>query len=333
MKNIMVRNAALALLTILVAATMLSCDDEIIQRYQTHYLPNNNNQAPSNGTIKVTFLGTSMLLFDDGQTKFLIDGFITRPSLGALASPIRTNQNAVNTALTRAGIGPGQLAAIFTAHSHYDHVLDVAYIAQRTGAKLYGSDSTLNVGRGGGLPESQMALSEHGTEVFIGQFVVTVLKSKHSPPPPLIPNDEGQVIAQPLNQPRRFGDFKEGGSFDIRIKHVNGSILVKPSANYIPGALDNVRADVLFLSTGNLGRQNLAFRNAYYNETVAKVRPRLVIPIHWDNFFKKLSNELEATGDTPDAFDFLINRLQTDNIRFGILQGYQSVILFNGQIP
>ena len=39
---------------------------------------------------------------------------------------------------------------MFIAHSHHDHALDVAYIAKRTGARVYGSDSTLNLARGEG---------------------------------------------------------------------------------------------------------------------------------------------------------------------------------------
>ena len=61
---------------------------------------------------------------------------------------------------------------------------------------------------------------------------------------------------------------------------------------------------------------------------MAKVRPKLVIPIHWDNFFLPLSEHLEALGDTPGGFDFLIRRLSADQITFAILQGYQSVMLF-----
>lgn len=61
---------------------------------------------------------------------------------------------------------------------------------------------------------------------------------------------------------------------------------------------------------------------------VTKVRPWLVIPIHWDDFFSPLGDRLEGQGDPSVSFGFLIKRLKEDNIRFGILQGYQSVTLF-----
>jgi hypothetical protein len=109
---------------------------------------------------------------------------------------------------------------------------------------------------------------------------------------------------------------------------------VKPSANWVEGALDNVRAEVLFLSTATLGDQDQAFRDTYYEQTVGKVQPQLVIPIRWDNFFLPLSDHLVArkASDLTTSFDFLTERLGDDGIQFGIMQGCQSVKLFgNGR--
>jgi L-ascorbate metabolism protein UlaG (beta-lactamase superfamily)/heat shock protein HslJ len=292
-----------------------------IDQYRRYYL-SQSNEAPKSGAVKVTFLGTTMLLFDDGETQLLIDGFISRfPMKQVLTSTIQTDKTLLDAALSRAKVNRPK--ALFVAHSHYDHAFDVAYIAQKTGARLYGSVSTLNVGRGGGLNEDHMTLYEPGKEVTIGGFTVTVLPSKHSPPMPGVNDDLGQIIEPPLRQPTKFTDYKKGGSFDMLIKHGNNSILVKPAANYIEGAWDDVRADVLFLATGTLGNQDQAFQNTFYDQTVAKVRPKLVIPVHWDNFFLPLSEHLEALSDTPAAFDFLIGQLSAERIQFGIMHGYQ----------
>jgi L-ascorbate metabolism protein UlaG (beta-lactamase superfamily) len=271
-----------------------------------------------------------MLLFDDGETQLLLDGFITRLPQEAL-STLQTDKALVDSVLSRVGVE--RLKALFVAHSHFDHALDVAYIAQQTGAQLCGSESTLNIGRGGDLPEAQMTLYEVGKPVPIGQFSVTVLPSKHSPPIPGINDNLGMVIDKPLRQPANFYAYSEGGSFDFLIQHGDHSILVKPAANYIEGALDGVRADVFFLATGTLGNQDLPFREAFYGQTVTKVQPQLVIPIHWDNFLLPLSKSLVSLTDEDltTSFDFLIDRLSTDHIQFGIMQGYQNVILFDNK--
>lgn len=161
---------------------------EIIDQYSRYYLPQTDEQ-PKDGSIKVTWYGTTMLLFDDGETQLLIDAFVTRPSTETVFAKqeIQTNTAAVDALLSRAEFHfppdraeHHRLVALFTAHSHFDHALDVAYLAQQSDAHLYGSESTLNIGRGGGLSENQMTLYNIGEKLILGQFAVTVLPSKHS---------------------------------------------------------------------------------------------------------------------------------------------------------
>lgn len=299
-----------------------------IDRYADSLLPT-SDAAPTEGAIAVTFLGTTSLLVDDGETQLLIDGFITRPSLADVTtSEIATDPAAVDAALARAGAG--RVAALFVAHSHWDHALDAAYVAQRTGARLHGSESTLNIARGGGLPEARMTLYAPGEPLPIGRFTVAILPSKHSPPTPGVNDDLGLTIDAPLPQPALVADYVEGGSFDILIAHDDHTILVKPSANSIAGALDDVRADVLFLGTATLGHQDSAFQHAFYDQTVTTVQPTLVIPVHWDDFFAPLTHHLAALDpqDLTAGFDFLIDRLAADGIAFGLMQGFDRIVLF-----
>lgn len=50
-----------------------------INNYQSYY--HHDNALPRDGAVKITFLGTSSLLFDDGETQLMIDGFVSRPPL------------------------------------------------------------------------------------------------------------------------------------------------------------------------------------------------------------------------------------------------------------
>jgi L-ascorbate metabolism protein UlaG (beta-lactamase superfamily) len=299
-----------------------------IDQYRSYYLKQDNAE-PKNGSVKVTFLGTTTLLFDDGETQLMIDGFFTRPSLKQFKGKIETNTKVVDAALKQAKVT--RLKGLFVVHSHEDHSLDAPYVAKKTGAMLYGSGSTLNIARGAGLPEKHMSLFWPGKELTFGKFKVTVLNSKHSPPSPA--NDDiGHIITQPLQQPALGPAYVEGGSYDFLIKHGDGVIMVKPSANWIEDALDKVRAEVFFLSTATLGKQPRIFQNTYYDQTVRKVKPRLVIPIHWDNFLLPLSEPIELLGapldDGPAGFNFVIGRLKEDNIQFGLLMPFQSIMLF-----
>ena len=314
---------AVPVVALLLAAAPAPAADGV-ERYR-NYLLADPAPDPKDGAVRVTFLGTATLLFDDGETMLMTDGFLSRPPLRKTLS-LQTDAKVVDAALEKAGAT--RLAALFVAHSHYDHALDCAYVARRTGAVLHGSVSTLNVGRGGDVPERQMVRFDHGREYAFGKFAVTVLNSKHSPPIRFLNDDLGKTIDRPLKQPAGFKDYKEGGAFDFLIKHGKNAILVNAGGNYIEGSRDDVRADAVFLTTAMLGVQPAAFQAAFYNETVGKVRPRLVVPIHWDNFMTPLTDRLEPQFDPADAWDPLIRRCRADGIRFGLLQGYGRVTLF-----
>lgn len=296
-----------------------------IQQYKEYYAPKTTQKVVNQGEVKVTFLGTTSLLFDDGNTQLMIDGFTSRPSLSKmLFSKIKTDEDTVDKVLNRIGVDNNKLKGLFVAHTHYDHSFDLAYIAKRTGSHVYGSESTINVGFGGGINEKQMSVYEVNKAMQFGDFTVTVLPSKHSPT-----FDEGEKVTKPLKQPAKALDYHEDSSYDFLITHQNKTFLVKPSANYIEGALDDIRADVLFLGTGVLGKQDSTFQNTYYEQTIQKVQPKLVIPIHWDDFNKPLTDTLEAMpkfGDnTKKGLDFIIQRTKADKIDFQILQGFQSI--------
>ena len=238
--------------------------------------------------MKITFFGTTTLLFDDGTTQVLFDAHITRPPVYKMFfGKIQTNASAVDKIIAAHKID--RLRAIFISHSHHDHALDAPYIAQKCGAVIYGSASALNIARGGGVAEARLHLYGAGGsaavyEAQIGDFKITVLKSVHSKPN-IFNNNIGQSIDSPLAQPAPFRAFKEGGSFDFLVENGGKRYLIRPSFNYLRGELDGIKADVLFLGTAGLSRAKSEEQSAFFRETADKVQPALIIPIHWDFFF------------------------------------------------
>jgi L-ascorbate metabolism protein UlaG (beta-lactamase superfamily) len=306
--------------------------------YEAYYA--NDPRPPRNGAIKVTFLGTSTLLFEDDSTKLLVDGFISRPPLfHAITRPLRTNTTLVDSVLKR--VGADRIDALFTVHSHYDHALDAAYIVRTRGGRLYGSESTKMVGLGGDVAADSIRVIVLGRPDSVGEFRVTAFRARHSKQLRLI-RFPG-VITHPLRQPawvgqyREGGPYKAGGSFDLLIQHGNRAILIKggPVDDAPPAGL---RADVVFLGTGTLGKRDRTFQNTYYEQWVCGVGARHVIPIHWDDFFAPLSDSLPVAPWVVDrkpraGFDYLIKRTKEDSIGFQILQGFGSVLLFSPDGP
>ena len=321
---------SIAVLTITAANAQLPGQRQDLTAYREYFLKSDDAE-PKGGAVRVTFLGLASLLFDDGETQILIDACYSRPDMTqVLRGKLETAPKVVDGVLKKAKVE--RLKAVFVAHSHYDHALDVAYVAKKTGATLHGSESTLNLGRGGDVDDKQLSLFKPGKEVKVGQFGVTVFASKHSPPIKFINDDLGETIDKPLKQPARVKDYKEGGSFDFLIRRGDHAILVVPSTNAAEGELTGVTADVAFLGIGALGTQNRKFRDFYYAQTVGAVKPKLVVGVHWDNFFQPLSDKLELmpklADDVPAGFDDLIARTKADKIEFGLMQGFQTVLLF-----
>lgn len=192
------------------AGTSVTAKLTSVGAYREYYL-NPDDAQPGRGSVKATFYGTSTLLFDDGETQILVDAFITRPTLSTVAASLQTGAALIETdkAVVDAWLARpevGNIAAIFPAHSHHDHAIDVAYIANRTGARVYGSESTLNIARGGDVPEEQLSRYQLGKPVVVGRFTVTVLPGRHPHNPPPLTDDRDLTIDAPLPQPAAFAD-------------------------------------------------------------------------------------------------------------------------------
>ncbi|HZA10600.1 MAG TPA: MBL fold metallo-hydrolase, partial [Mycobacterium sp.] len=113
--------------------------------------------AGPESTPTVTWLGVATLLVDDGRSALMTDGFFSRPSLSTVAlRRIAPAASRIDAALARVGVR--RLEAVMPVHTHYDHALDSAAVAERTGAQLVGGESTAFVGRGHGLPDDRIVV-------------------------------------------------------------------------------------------------------------------------------------------------------------------------------
>lgn len=250
--------------------------------------------------MKATFLGVATVLFDDGESAIMVDGFFTRPGKKSLVfGKIAPNPAIIDSALERAGVK--KLKAVLVSHSHYDHAMDCAEVAKRTDAVLVGSESTANIGRGAGLGEERMRVVKVGETYEFGRFKITFLPSKHAPTV-----FEGGEITKPLVPPARAIDYREGESYAILIEHDGKGILVQSTAGWVDGALDGKKADVVFLGIGRLGKTNPKYQEQYWRETVEAVGAKRVIPIHWDDFTISLNEPLKLA---PEPFDNIENAM------------------------
>ncbi len=255
--------------------------------------------AAPDAPLTVTWLGVSTLLLDDGDSALMTDGFFSRPALVRVgAGRIAPSPPRVYGSLARLGVR--RLDAVLPVHSHYDHVLDSALVAERTGATLVGGESTANVGRGHGLPADRIVVVDPGAPLRLGAFEVTLIESRHCPP-----DRFPGTITEPVQPPVRASAYKCGEAWSTLVLHrpSDRRCLIQGSAGYLPGVLDGQRAEVAYLGLGQLGRRPRHYLTEYWNHTVRAVGARTVVGIHWDDFFRPLSKPLRALPYAADDLD------------------------------
>jgi L-ascorbate metabolism protein UlaG (beta-lactamase superfamily) len=234
--------------------------------------------------VTATWLGVSTVLFDDGETQILIDGFFSRISLldGLPLRRVTSDIATINYALARYRMN--RLAAIIPAHSHFDHAMDVGHIANRTSAVVLGSESTANIVRGANVPVDQYQILGNGELRQFGEFTIKLIASRHVPV--ASENEEvfSGIIAIPLRQPARLADYKTGVAWSVVLSHPRGTAVVQASAGFVRGRLHEETADVALISVAGLADMGEDYTTEYWSETVTATGAQRVIALHHDDY-------------------------------------------------
>lgn len=244
------------------------------------------NIPPSIDAVTVTWLGATTLLFDDGETQVLIDGFFSRPSLFdvLLKRPVESDAATINYVLDEYRMR--RLAAIIPAHSHYDHAMDIGATANRTSASILGSETSAQIARGAGVPEDQIIVAENGGAYEFGQFTVTMIDSNHAPYAWGGSIPYAGTIDEPLATPAPVSAWREGKSYTIVVAHPYGTTIVQASAGFLPDALEGTEADIVMLGVSMLDVLGRDYAEQYWQELVTRTGAAHVFAIHFDDFLQ-----------------------------------------------
>lgn len=238
---------------------------------------------PGDG-VTVTWLGTTTLLFDDGETQVLVDGMFTRvPALQILfMRKVRSDVATINYAM--ATFQMNRLAAIVPVHSHFDHAMDVGHVANRSTAVVLGSESTAMIAAGADVPVQQYQVLASGEERRFGEFTIRLIAGVHAP----IGTDNQEIfpgiIESPLRQPARVSDYRTGVAWSVLLSHPRGTTLVQASAGIVEDLLEGQSADVVMLGIAGLAGLGEEYTRRFWQETVTATGATRVIAIHHDDF-------------------------------------------------
>lgn len=242
--------------------------------------------AQEDNAVSITWLGTAGILISDGATGILIDPYVSRFGVFKIVMNLclQPDMEAVRRWTARLGKNCAQVVAV--SHSHFDHCIDAPYFALETGAILVGSESTLNVARGAFLAEERLKAVKLEQTIAVGAFTLRFIESVHGPafwgkvPYP-------GTINNPLVPPQAARDYKLGQTYGILISHPAGTILHHGSAGFMPKMYAGITADVVLLGIAGRGDTE-----TYLENIPLKLGARLVIPIHFDNFWVPLEKGL-----------------------------------------
>jgi len=195
--------------------------------------------TPPRDPIALTYLGVAGWQLEAGGKTILTDPYFSRPA--------DANQPLVPDVAAIAAHAPVHADLIVVGHSHFDHLLDAAEVAKRTGAELIGSLSTMRVAIASGVPEAQLTGISGGEDLARSGFSVRVIRSLHSM---IGAADTLGEIGEAPQLPMPQSGYKAGGTFAYLIEIAGHEVLVLDTANFIESELAGIHPDIAIIAPG-----------------------------------------------------------------------------------
>jgi L-ascorbate metabolism protein UlaG (beta-lactamase superfamily) len=237
--------------------------------------------------LELEWLGTAGFRLSAGGQHLLIDPYGTRISLGALL-----RRRVVRADPARLAGLPDPLA-ILVGHTHFDHALDVPALAARAGCPVYGSSSLARLMKLHGLAERAVVVEPH-RRYEIGPFTVSFAPSRHSRLAlGLWTPAAGELTCEHTDALTPFA-YRCGQVWGIHVAVAGASFYHQGSCDLQD---DEIRArGVDFLLAGIAGRR---FTPRYWERLLRRLEPRVIVPHHFDDFFRPI--------DAPLAYSLNVN--------------------------
>jgi L-ascorbate metabolism protein UlaG (beta-lactamase superfamily) len=258
--------------------------------------------SPGNSTLSLRWWGNNSWEIrvpsaDGKSTKtVLIDPWLTRFKTGTYtkegADP--KTRIEVNKPLIDGYVDSGELRAdhILVTHGHYDHLTDVPYLAEKTGATVIGTETHLSLMLALGAPEGQLAVASGGEYLSFDGYTIRVLRALHSATGP-----RAQVAfpgTRPISRrdrPEVIKDLVEGGTLAYQVTGGGASVLDFGGANFVESELAGLNPNVLLMPVG--GGNVSGYTTRMLN---ALGKPPTIVPTHWDDFDYPLGEPARDAG-------------------------------------
>lgn len=276
--------------------------------------------------IHIKYLGVGGFLIQRGEDVILTAPFFSNPSLlRVLFWRIHADPERINAFLPPVE----NVRAILVGHAHYDHLMDIPYIAQERAphATIYGSQTMKNILAAVLPPERLVALDSEAAEptktpgkwqgVPGTKIRLMAIKSEHAPHVCLFRRHgcikvfTGEVAA-PLNRlPETAWGWKEGQTVAYLIDFLDNNGTVKFRIYYqdaastppwgFPPAFEPETQKAVDLAI--LCVPGFKYVEGYPQGIIQWIKPRFVILTHWEDFFRPRTGDPSDLRVVPDGTD------------------------------
>jgi hypothetical protein len=302
-------------------------DINIVQHRQTIAV----SRQPTD-SITIQYLGAGGLYLLNKGEGILIDPFFSNQKIGKLATSllcdkpkVKASEQNVAYGLTAIEKETGALApqvkAIFSAHSHYDHLLDVPAVFEKLGRqpRVYLNQSGYNTCYSVIDPGKMEALEAHAfntathtapIEVPMTRGTVNVypILADHNPHLKHVKAFDGDITERNTSFTNPYGktnanDWLEGNTFAFVIDYVDANknitlrlFIQSSSCHPCPSVAGSAQADDCLaylkqlpkhaVDIALLGVASYEASPAYPAALLTALDPTAVVWIHWEDFFR-----------------------------------------------
>jgi L-ascorbate metabolism protein UlaG (beta-lactamase superfamily) len=241
------------------------------------------------GGLEIEWLGVSgYRLSFEGRTLF-VDPYLSRVPFRSLLTRRPTLPDPA--ALDRFIKAPGEVVGVLVGHTHFDHAVDAPAIARRFDCSAYGSDSLVTLMGLHGLAERAVEVEPYRT-YELGPFEVSFTPSVHSKLllGLAVPYD-GALTCEHLDSLSPSA-YRCGQVWGNAIAGAGVRLYHQGSANLIDDAIREKGVDVFLAGVAGRG-----FTEDYWKRILPRLEPRVVVPTHYDNFFRPLGDPMEFVAN------------------------------------
>lgn len=246
--------------------------------------------GPAASAASFRWLGTAGWRIDVGDRTVLFDPYLTRFPTGLFDGAFDPS-----TALRSrpAAVDPhaGGAELVLVSHSHWDHLADVPHIARTTGARVVGTETTYHLLVALGVDAGQISVVKGGEVLDFDGITVEVVPSLHSRNRKCSYFAPGTLNAPPATPPATIADLPEGDTLAFQVTAgANGpSAFLMGASDFSERAVRDLRPDLAMIAVP----AGTATHRYLPRLLRALDQPRVVVPVHWDNFEVPLAGSPE----------------------------------------